>query len=72
MREALHLGTPVIATDNGMRPAGVDLISSPEIQSLHQAIEKRLSQNSSRELNPSPDLENIKAVLELYSELMED
>jgi glycosyltransferase involved in cell wall biosynthesis len=72
VRESLHLGTPVIATDNGMRPEGVDLISSPEINSLHQAIEKRLAQNSPRELNHAPDLENITAVLELYRELMPD
>jgi glycogen(starch) synthase len=70
VREALHLGTPVIATDNGMRPEGVELIPSPEIKSLHQAIEKRLAQNSSRQLNQTPDLENIEAVLELYRELM--
>lgn len=72
VREALHLGTPVIATDNGMRPEGVDLLSSPDINTLHRAIEKRLAQNSSREPNQSPDLENIKAVLELYRELMPD
>lgn len=72
VREALHLGTPVIATDNGMRPEGVELIPAPEIESLHQAIEKRLAQNSSRQLTQSPALENIEAVLELYRELMPD
>lgn len=72
VREALYLGTPVIATDNGMRPEGVDLISSADLFSLHQAIEKRLDENSSREPIQSPDIENIKAVLDLYRELMSD
>ena len=40
VREALHLGTPVIASDNGMRPAGVHLIPKSDLQALLRAIEE--------------------------------
>ena len=34
IREALQLGTPVIASDNGMRPAGVHLIPCRSSEAL--------------------------------------
>src|SRR5215469_4994371 len=38
VREALQLGTPVIATDNGMRPAGVRLVPVNDAAALGQVI----------------------------------
>jgi len=38
VREALALGTPVVATDNGMRPAGIHLIPPRDPQALTGAI----------------------------------
>jgi glycogen synthase len=71
VREALHLGTPVIATDNGMRPEGVHLIPKENPEGLRQAIEQVLS--SKREVRPDPisDESNLEAVLRVYQELMD-
>jgi glycogen(starch) synthase len=38
IREALEIGTPVLATDNGMRPAGVVLLSTLDPGALAAAI----------------------------------
>ncbi len=72
VREALHIGIPVIATDNAMRPAGVDLVPASDAGALSQAIEKRLAQDEPRGPQSDADNENIKAVIELYQELMQD
>jgi glycosyltransferase involved in cell wall biosynthesis len=72
VREALHLGTPVIATDNAMRPEGVELITSLDLNALHQAIEKRLTQDEPQSFNGDNGQQNIEAVLKLYQELMKE
>ena len=41
VREALALGTPVIATDNGMRPAGVHLVPLGSAVALNTAVTAR-------------------------------
>ena len=53
VREALQLGTPVIATDNGMRPAGVDLIPRFDLPPLLQAIEQQLITQSPARRQPA-------------------
>jgi glycogen synthase len=71
VREALYLGTPVIASDNGMRPQGVRLIPSSNLNALSDAIKEVLSvkpEISSR--NASADETNIEAVVQVYHELM--
>jgi glycosyltransferase involved in cell wall biosynthesis len=71
VREGLHLGTPVIATDNGMRPAGVHLIPKSNLDTLRQAIEQTLAAApASRPERAAPDESNLQAVLELYEELL--
>lgn len=70
VREALHLGTPVIATDNAMRPEGVRLFPARDRAALCAAIERLLSDPPPRAgAEPGADAENIEAVLELYREL---
>jgi glycosyltransferase involved in cell wall biosynthesis len=69
VREALHLGTPVIASDNGMRPAGVQLIPKSNLDALVQAIENSISQPASRKTACSRDASNLLAVLDFYREL---
>lgn len=70
VREALHLGTPVIATDNAMRPAGVDLIPPSDLAALRRTIERRLMHPGSRQLSLNgAGEENIKAVFDVYLEL---
>jgi len=70
VREALHLGTPVIATDNGMRPEGVHLVHVADRAGCRAKIEELLG----RAPESSPDVEmgeeNLEAVMELYRELL--
>ncbi len=69
VREALFLETPVIATDNKMRPEGVNLIPIGDANALVEMIEKL----SRREMKPknqkSDDAGNITEVLKIYREI---
>lgn len=69
VREALHLGTPVIASNNGMRPPGVQLIPKSDLHALLQAIEDTLSQPASSKAASGSDASNLQAVLDFYREL---
>jgi len=69
VREALHLGTPVVASDNGMRPAGVQLIPKSDLQALLHAIEDRLVQPTNSKAQSGSDESNLQAVLDFYREL---
>jgi len=70
VREALGLGTPVIATDNAMRPEGVHLIPISDAEALSAAIDSRLSSGKPPRRQPVPDSRNTQAVLDLYEELV--
>lgn len=71
VREALHLGVPVIGTRTVLRPPGVHLIPIHDIEALHGAILRQLA-------NPQPrvprettgGVDNIRAVVDLYQELL--
>ena len=69
VREALQLGVPVIASDNGMRPAGVHLIPRSDSSALIQAIEAVLS-GRNRHTPPVLAAEGaLDEVLNLYGRL---
>ncbi len=68
VREALAFGTPVIATDNGMRPPGVRLIPPRDPGKLLQVIEETLSRPAMRREMVSGD-ENLEAVVRFYHEI---
>lgn len=70
VREALRVGTPVIASDNGMRPAGVHLIPKSNLPALLQAIGDRLSQPAASKVAYGSDVSNLQAVLDFYQELV--
>ena len=71
VREALHLGIPVIATDNRMRPPGVRLIPISDGEALCRAVEDSLKEPPvSKPAAPSGG-ENLEAVLRLYRELVD-
>lgn len=70
VREALEMGTPVIATDNGMRPPGCRQIPSPSLEPLLDAIESVLSAGGSRAPVSSPGTSNLDAVLDVYARLV--
>jgi glycosyltransferase involved in cell wall biosynthesis len=70
VREALHLGTPVIATDNGMRPAGVRLIRARDLSALTEAIEEQLATPEVGAPRVDTSDQNLRAVLDLYREIV--
>jgi glycosyltransferase involved in cell wall biosynthesis len=74
VREALHLNTPVVATDNGMRPEGVFLISLDGGKEAENALAKAVedvlrNEKIVREKRPD-DCANIIAVINLYREIV--
>lgn len=77
VREALHLGVPVVATDNGMRPAGVRLVPVSNLAALAEAVLSGLAAGAEptdprarKEAAGRGDEENVAAVFELYRELL--
>ncbi len=70
VREARYLGTPVIATDNGMRPADVELVSVGDGSALTAAMGKIKPKDD--KIDPSTLLHensNIQKVVDLYEAL---
>lgn len=72
IREALFLKTPVVATDNGMRPDGTHLISSkPDANELAaKVIEVLGNGNKTAESNIVNGRKNIEDVIGLYKQLL--
>ena len=67
VREALYIGTPVIATDNGMRPEGVHLIPASDPGRLRDAVCQLLSRERAPKAAGGDGQENIRAVVEFYA-----
>lgn len=70
VREALYLGTPVIATDNGMRPAGVRLIPISDRERLIDAVIDVVASGQQRKPMADDGQENLRAVERFYQELL--
>jgi glycogen(starch) synthase len=70
VREAMHMGVPVIATENGMRPDGVTLIPISDRDALCRAVRRCLDTPRVRQTFPEADSRNLQAVVELYQELL--
>jgi glycosyltransferase involved in cell wall biosynthesis len=70
VREALHVGTPVVATDNGMRPPGVHLFPISDRDGCRRIIEQVLDEPPRQESPGQTDSGNILAVVQLYRELL--
>ena len=71
VREALHFGLPVIASDNGMRPQGTHLIPARDLEALVAAVEKILASPPPRVPIVSESERNLEEVLSVYQELTE-
>jgi len=69
VREALHLGTPVIATDNGMRPQGVRLVPISNLDALEHETRRVIDTGMEKTVQRQAGEKNLEAVLSLYSEL---
>jgi len=72
VREALLIGTPVIATDNGMRPDGTNLIPRSDPEALRRTIEQILAQGAPEQPRGDTGARNIEEVFELYRELLDE
>jgi glycosyltransferase involved in cell wall biosynthesis len=70
VREALYLGTPVIATDNGLRPPGVRLVPPSDGERLRDAICDLLSSGGARQAPAGDGRENVRLVVDFYRELL--
>lgn len=69
IREALFLETPVIATDNKMRPAGVNLIPISDADALAAMIETLAKRERKPKTEKPDDVSNITEVLKIYEEI---
>jgi glycosyltransferase involved in cell wall biosynthesis len=69
VREALYLGTPVIATDTGMRPDGVTLIPKSDPRALSAAVDVLLGSEPPAVSGGGAGEDNIRAVVDLYREI---
>lgn len=70
VREALQVGTPVIATETAMRPAGIRLIPKSDLGALLRAIEEELQQPAPRKGATSADDRSVQQVLDFYEDLL--
>lgn len=70
VREALFLGTPVIATDNGMRPEGLNLIPIQDIDALEKAIDEEFERTEKPHASNEDGWQNIRKVVELYGQVL--
>jgi glycosyltransferase involved in cell wall biosynthesis len=69
VREALFLETPVIATDNGMRPKGVQTIPIHDENALIEQMKRLRKRWREKKSDKERDYSNIDAVLGLYDGL---
>lgn len=70
IREALFLGAPVVTTDNGMRPDGVELIPVGDGDALAAKIIAVSANGRDGHAPKTDDVANIEEVLGLYDELL--
>jgi glycogen(starch) synthase len=71
VREALQIGVPVVATDNGMRPGGVVLIPKCDEAALVSAITRTLTERPVRASDavPAPHA-SLDETLDLYRQVL--
>lgn len=71
VREAIFLGTPVVATDNKMRPETVKLFDIGDLAGLHLAIVETLEQAKTTVSQTGDGWKNIDRVLQIYRKLLQ-
>lgn len=69
VREALALGTPVAATDTGMRPAGVHLLAARTPEAIAEAALRHAGQRTAGRGAAGGDEGNLARVRALYATL---
>jgi glycosyltransferase involved in cell wall biosynthesis len=69
VREAVHFGVPVVASDCAPRPEGVRLVAPRDLAQLTEAAERALQNGDRRPPAGAAREENLAAVFALYEEL---
>lgn len=69
IREALHFGTPVVATDTGLRPEGVHLVRQLAENDVISSLTAALSSPRVRD-SASPTNDNLERILEVYRSVL--
>ena len=72
VREALFLDTPVIATDNRMRPEGVRLIAFGDNTALVEQVRLAAKTPPAEKRQKASEPENIIEIVRLYETLIEE
>lgn len=70
VREALHFGVPVVASDSASRPDGTHLYPAGDLVALRSSVERCLRERTPRKPRGTAQEENLAAVHDLYRELV--
>ncbi len=69
IREAMFLGTPVVATDTGNRPDGVYLFNIGDLSGLVEHLNTAVATGKKDTKLAPADVSNLAAVVDIYEEL---
>lgn len=69
VREAIFLGTPVVATDTSNRPDGVRLFEIGDVTGLVEKLTAAVAAEKQDTTLPDADVSNIAAVVDIYEEI---
>ena len=72
VREAIHFGVPVVASDRAPRPDGVTVIPAQDLTSLTKAIEHCLQQAERLPSRAEAIEENLQAIVKLYEKVVQE
>jgi glycogen synthase len=70
VREAMQVGTPVIATETALRPTGVRLIPKSDLGALIRAIDEELQQPAPAKQLTAADDSSVRQVVNFYEDLL--
>jgi len=72
VREAVHFGVPVVASDRAPRPEGVRVVPAENLACLTEAIERCLLEGARGPASAEAIEENLHAVLTLYEKVVNE
>jgi glycosyltransferase involved in cell wall biosynthesis len=70
VREAVHFGVPVVATDRAPRPEGVRIVPAQNLELLRSSVTECLRNGKRRQPSNEPEEENCAALVALYEEVI--
>jgi glycosyltransferase involved in cell wall biosynthesis len=70
VREAVHFGVPVVASDRAPRPEGVRVVPAQNLARLTEGIEQCLSEGARRPALGEANEENLHAIMRLYEKVV--